>query len=109
MNIQLKVVLRGKWSKEKTLNFSLNEGHVMHVLKNLKDNPRLAIGFSNWASEAMDGKLSSEAYNSIIVILGKNGYSTEFWCLIKTMRKEGQNIEEEAYKVILKNFNEAVH
>ncbi|KAL4185802.1 hypothetical protein AMTRI_Chr10g7720 [Amborella trichopoda] len=113
LNTQLtEIVLRSKWSKEtetelKTLNFSLNEGHVMHVLKNLKGNPRSAIEFFNWALEAMDGKLSSETYNSIIVILGKKGSTTEFWGLIKTMRKEGQNIQEEAYKVILKNFDEA--
>ncbi|KAL4192883.1 hypothetical protein AMTRI_Chr06g196510 [Amborella trichopoda] len=84
MNTQLtEIVLRSKWSKEtetelKKLNFSQNEAmYVMHVLKNQKGNPRFA----------MDGRLSYEAYNSIIIILGKKGYRTELWHLIKTKRK----------------------
>lgn len=80
-----------EWNKEvekevADLKFSLSEGLVAKILRELRDFPYKALGFFTWASGIPDYEHGSIAHNAMARVLGREESIGEFWRLVKEMK-----------------------
>ncbi|KAB1211091.1 hypothetical protein CJ030_MR6G018077 [Morella rubra] len=77
---------------------------ILRVLKKLESSPDVAKRFFDWVLESDSERLSSKSYNSMLGILGVNGFVEEFWDLVEAMKKKGYGISKGVQNKILEKF-----
>ncbi|KAM6549304.1 hypothetical protein CsatB_020980 [Cannabis sativa] len=75
-------------------NIVLSHDFILWNLEKLESSPDVARRFFDWVSESEEKKLSSKSYNSMLRILGLNGFVSEFWGLVEIMKKKGYGISK---------------
>ncbi|KAF9603245.1 hypothetical protein IFM89_034578 [Coptis chinensis] len=98
------IVETNEWSEELEHSTKLTHETVCYVLKKLDKYPLKALDFFNWASVQNGFKPSLTVYSLILRILGRKETIKEFWRLLKRMKDEGCDIDEETYTTILIHF-----
>nr|XP_023877985.1 pentatricopeptide repeat-containing protein At3g02490, mitochondrial-like [Quercus suber] len=85
-------------------NVVISHELVLRVLGNLESSPDVAKRFFDWVLESNGQKLSSKSYNSMLGILGVNGFVKEFWDLVEVMNKKGYGISKGVQNKVLERF-----
>ncbi|XP_027352084.1 pentatricopeptide repeat-containing protein At5g15980, mitochondrial-like [Abrus precatorius] len=83
---------------------SINHDAVLALLGKLDSNADVARRFFQWVSENDPEKLSSKCYNSMLRVLGTNGFVDEFWEMVGVMKKKGYGISKGVKERVLECF-----
>ncbi|PON58021.1 Pentatricopeptide repeat [Parasponia andersonii] len=87
-------------------NIVISHELILWVLRKLESIPDVARRFFNWVLESEEKKLSSKSYNSMLRILGLNGFVNEFWGLVEVMKRKGYGISKGVRDKVLERFEE---
>ncbi|XP_051140727.1 pentatricopeptide repeat-containing protein At3g02490, mitochondrial-like [Andrographis paniculata] len=96
-NVEIKQDLDAK-------NVFIDHDVILSLLRNANTSPDVAKRIFDWALENHSQKLSSKSYNLMLGILGSNGFVTETWDLIESMKKKGYGVSKGTYDKIFERF-----
>ncbi|OWM84692.1 hypothetical protein CDL15_Pgr027479 [Punica granatum] len=85
-------------------NVAITHDLILKVLKGLDASPDVARKFFGWVSDSNGERLSSKSYNSMLRILGFNGFDQEFWDLIEVMKRKGYGVSKGVRDKVLEKF-----
>ena len=83
---------------------SITHDAVLAVLGKFDSNVDAARRFFQWVSENHPERLSSKCYNSMLCVLGTNGFVDEFWDLVNVMKKKGYGVSKGVKERVLESF-----
>lgn len=104
-----KIVRREAWGEnvEKELSdlgVVYSSELVKMVLEKLSDEAMKGLIFFKWVEESGLFKHDQGSYNSMAIVLGREGCVDRFWNVIEDMRNAGYEMEMETYVKVLERF-----